>query len=84
MPWWGWITIGALMLAAEMTFVDLEFYLVFLGVSAMLVGAVELAGVAAPVWAQWLLLGGLSLGSLVLFRHRVYVHMPPPPEGEVQ
>ncbi len=35
MPWWGWVTIGALLLVAEMTIVDLEFYLIFLGIAAL-------------------------------------------------
>jgi hypothetical protein len=83
MPWWGWITIGALMLAAELAYVDLEFYLVFLGISALLVGSVELAGLPTPWWAQWLGFAALSVGSLVLFRQRVYVLMRPPPEDEV-
>jgi membrane protein implicated in regulation of membrane protease activity len=84
MPWWGWISIGALMLAAEMAFVDAEFYLVFLGVSALLVGGVDLAGTTLPYWAQWLLFAGLALGSLVFFRHRVYGAMHPPPDGAIQ
>jgi len=84
MPWWGWITIGTLMLAAELAFVDAEFFLVFLGVSALLIGGVELSGTVLPWWGQWLLFAALSIGSLVLFRQRVYVLMRPPPEGDVQ
>ena len=84
MPWWGWITIGALMLAAELAFVDAEFFLVFLGVSALLVGSVELSGTLLVWWGQWLLFAALSIGSLVLFRQRVYGLMRPPPEGDVQ
>ena len=48
MPWWGWITVGALLLVAEITIVDLEFYLVFLGVSALAVGLSLVAGFAMP------------------------------------
>lgn len=84
MPWWGWITVGALLLAAEISFVDFEFYLVFLGISALLVGGLELAGVAMPFWLQWLVFAGLALGSLAIFRQRVYKMMRTPPEGEVQ
>ena len=50
MPWWGWITDGALLLAAEMTIVDLEFYLVSLGVSGFVVGLLGLAEVSMPFW----------------------------------
>jgi len=84
MPWWGWITIGALMLAAELAFVDAEFYLVLLGVSALLVGGADLAGIHMVWWAQWLAFAGLSVGSLVVFRQRVYSLLRPPPEEDVQ
>ena len=63
MPWWGWITIGAMLLLAEMTVVDLEFYLLFLGFSALLTGAVVISGVALPFWAQWLLFGHGATGG---------------------
>jgi len=72
MPWWGWITVGALLLAAEMGLVDAGFYLVFLGVAALVVGLAELGGAGAPVWLQWLLFAGLAVASLVLFRKRLY------------
>ncbi|MAG33299.1 MAG: hypothetical protein CL908_20680 [Deltaproteobacteria bacterium] len=83
MPWWGWITIAAILLVAEMTIVDLEFYLVFLGVSALIVGLIDLSGVVLPFWLQWLVFAVLAIGSLVFFRHRVYRKLRPPPEGEI-
>jgi membrane protein implicated in regulation of membrane protease activity len=84
MPWWGWVTIGAMLLIAEVSFVDLEFYLIFLGISALLVGALDLAGVAMPFWMQWVVFAVLAVASLVIFRQRVYTKLRPPPEGEVQ
>ena len=72
MPWWGWITVGALLLAAELSFVDAGFYLVFLGVAALVVGLVVLFGVGGPVWLQWLLFAVLAVGLLVFFRGRLY------------
>jgi membrane protein implicated in regulation of membrane protease activity len=72
MAWWGWIAVGALLLSAEMGFVDAEFYLVFLGLSALLVGLLSLAGLAGPAWTQWLLFAAAAAASLVLFRGRVY------------
>jgi membrane protein implicated in regulation of membrane protease activity len=87
MPWWGWITVGALLLVAEMTIVDLEFYLVFLGVSAFAVGLVSLvspAGIELPYFVEWLVFAGLSVFSLVVFRQRVYSKLRPPPEGEIR
>ena len=41
MPWWGWIALGTLLLSAELAFVGAEFYLGFLGISALLVGMLE-------------------------------------------
>ena len=72
MPWWGWIAMGAMLFVAEMGFVDMEFYLVFLGVSALAVGAAGLAGLELPFWGQWLAFAALVLVSLGLFRKRVY------------
>ncbi len=83
MPWWGWITVGALLLVAEMTIVDLEFYLVFLGVSALVVGLALVSGLALPVWVQWLAFAGLALVSLFVFRQRVYAKLRPPAEGAI-
>ena len=72
MPWWAWMLAGGLLLAAEMGLVEAEFYLVFLGVSALLVGVLGLTGLDAPVWLQWLLFSALAVVSLVFFRQRVY------------
>lgn len=84
MPWWGWITVGALLLVAELTFVDFEFYLVFLGISALLVGMLALGGMSMPFWLQWGVFGLLALASLVFFRRNVYRLLRPPVEGSVQ
>lgn len=84
MPWWGWITVGALLLVAEITIVDLEFYLVFLGVSAFLVGLAQIAGLGLPFWAQWLAFAVLAIVSLVVFRQRVYAKLRPGAGGEIR
>ena len=84
MPWWGWITIGALLLAAEMTVVDLEFYLVFLGASAFIVGLLGMAGVPMPIWLQWIVFAVLAVASLVYFRQRIYKKLRPPPDAEIR
>jgi len=71
MPWWGWILLGAALLGSEL-FVTTGFYLVFLGVAALAVGALELVGIAQPAWSQWLSFGALSVVFLVGFRRRVW------------
>ena len=83
MPWWGWITVGTLLLVAEITIVDLEFYLVFLGVSALAVGLALVAGLALPFWLQWLAFAALAIVSLVVFRRRIYAHLRPGAEGSI-
>ena len=76
MVWWGWIVVGALLLSAEL-FVPTDFFLVFLGVAALLVGGVGLSGLALPVWGQWLLFAALSLVLLVAVRGRLKRRMLP-------
>ncbi|MCR9096083.1 MAG: NfeD family protein [bacterium] len=84
MPWWGWITVGALLLVAEIAIVDLEFYLVFLGASALLTGLVMLGGATLPIWGQWLLFAALATASFGFFRKALYTRLRPPPDGEIR
>jgi membrane protein implicated in regulation of membrane protease activity len=69
MSWWGWVVIGAILLGAELFVVEADFYLVFLGISAVLVG---LIATPMPMWAQWLTFAAVSLVSMLFFRRRVY------------
>jgi len=75
MTWWGWMIIGAILFGAELFAVDAQFYLVFLGLSAALVGLLGLAGTDMQEWAQWLLFAALSLASMVTFRKSLYERM---------
>jgi membrane protein implicated in regulation of membrane protease activity len=72
MQWWAWITVGALLLGSELTFVNAQFYLVFVGAAALLVGFLDLAGVIPADWIQWSLFSVLAIASLLAFRRRVY------------
>ena len=49
MPWWAWIVLGALLLAVEMV-APMDFYLAFLGLSAVLTGAIVAFGLREPAW----------------------------------
>jgi len=71
MTWWGWIIAGAILLGAELAFVNAQFYLVFIGGAAILVG---LASLVVPLaeWLQWGLFGLLAILSMVTFRSRIY------------
>jgi len=63
MPWWGWVAAGMMMLVAELALVDAAFYLVFRGVSALLVGTPDLPGISLPFWMQWTLFAVLVIAS---------------------
>ncbi len=71
MTWWGWIIAGAILLGAELSFVNAQFYLVFVGSAALLTGVASLLAPLAP-WLQWALFGSLALVSMVGFRSRLY------------
>lgn len=72
MPWWGWLVVGIGLLGVEMFVVDAQFYLVFLGVAAAVVGLIGLSGVVLPDWAQWLTFSALAIVTMLAFRRRVY------------
>ncbi len=72
MPWWGWMVVGMLLLAAELFIVEADFFLVFLGVAAILTGLLGLAVPALAEWVQWLIFAALALTAMLLFRKRVY------------
>ncbi|MGB5335842.1 MAG: NfeD family protein [Woeseiaceae bacterium] len=72
MTWWAWMIIGAVLLGAELFAIDAQFYLVFLGVSAALVGFLGLFGIALPEWAQWMAFAAFALISFFTFRKSLY------------
>jgi membrane protein implicated in regulation of membrane protease activity len=80
MPWWGWIVVGASLLVSEIV-VDAQFYLIFLGASAIIVGVSLLAGIPAPEWLQWLMFAALSAFTFVTFRSKVYGALRGNPPG---
>ena len=69
---WGWVVAGVALLALELLGIDAQFYLVFLGAAAIVVGVLTLVGPDVPVWSQWLAFGILSLIAMIGFRRRVY------------
>jgi membrane protein implicated in regulation of membrane protease activity len=72
MLWWHWMILGAVILGAELFAIDAQFYLVFLGVSAALVGLAGLVGISMPEWVQWTTFATLSLISFFTFRKVLY------------
>lgn len=75
MAWWGWMIFGALLLGAELLGVDAAFYLVFIGIAAVITGLIEVAGAGLDAWVQWILFSVISLVLMVLFRKKVYVKL---------
>jgi len=71
MSWWGWIIAGAILLGAELAFVNAQFYLVFIGSAAILTGLATRVLPVAP-WVQWALFAILAIVSMVTFRNRLY------------
>ena len=72
MQWWAWVAVGAILLGSELAFVDAQFYLVFLGLAALIVGLLDVAGLPLAVWAQWLVFTVLAVVSMFGFRQRIY------------
>ncbi len=72
MPWWAWLVLGIGLLGVEMFVIDAQFYLVFIGLSAAVVGLLGLAGIQLPDWAQWLIFSGLAIVAMFAFRRRLY------------
>ena len=67
MVWWYWMVLGLALLAAEMTTPG-GFYILFFGLSALLVGTLAGLGIVNVDWLQWLLFSVIAIGSLLLFR----------------
>ena len=72
MAWWGWAVIGILLLCAELFAIDAQFYLIFIGAGAIVVGLIGLAGIDFPIWAQWLLFAVLSITAMLTVRRHLY------------
>ena len=72
MPWWGWLIIGFGLMAAELLGIEAAYYLIFVGVAAILTGLAGLVGLELPIWGQWLAFSILAIASMVLFRRKLY------------
>lgn len=70
MPSWIWILTGLVLLGVEAVTPG-GFFMLFFGLSAVLVGALAGLGAAGPAWMQWLLFSAFSIVFLLLVRPRV-------------
>ncbi|HKE96253.1 MAG TPA: NfeD family protein [Povalibacter sp.] len=82
MPWWAWLVLGIGLLGVELLVIDAQFYLVFLGASAAVVGLVTFV-IPLPQWLQWLAFAVLSVCTMVAFRRRLY-HLVRERSGHVE
>ncbi len=81
MAWWGWMIVGVALLGTELLFIDAQFFLVFLGLAAVVVGLAALFGLGGPEWVQWILFGILALIFMFGFRGRLYSKLRGNPPG---
>lgn len=72
MTWWAWVIAGAIFLGAELGFISAQFYLVFIGVSAIAVGVIDFFVPSLAAWALWALFAAFSLVTLTAFRRAIY------------
>jgi membrane protein implicated in regulation of membrane protease activity len=75
MNWWSWMIGGAILLGAELGLVNAQFYLVFIGGAALLVGLVSVMIPALAPWAQWALFAILAVVSMLSLRRRLYLRL---------
>jgi membrane protein implicated in regulation of membrane protease activity len=67
MIWWYWVLLGLALAAIELATPG-GFFFIFFAVAALLLGLLELAGLVAADWAQWVLFSVLSVVCVALFR----------------
>ena len=67
MQWWHWAVLGLALGLFELATPG-GFFILFFGIGALLVGVLSLAGVAGPLWLQWVLFTVFSVTTLLLFR----------------
>ena len=72
MAWWSWGILGMALLCVELLAVDAQFYLVFAGAAAILVGLLGLVGIDLPVYLQWLLFAVLAIATMFTVRGKIY------------
>ena len=67
MIWWYWILLGLVLAAIELATPG-GFFFIFFAVSALALGTLELAGLVATDWVQWVLFSVLSVVCIAVFR----------------
>ena len=83
MEWWSWCILGVVLLGVELLALDAQFYLVFAGLAAIVVGVLNLVGVELPAAGQWLLFAALAIAAMFTLRRPIYAKIMNKPFGNV-
>jgi membrane protein implicated in regulation of membrane protease activity len=83
MNWWGWCILGLVLFGVELFAVDAQFYLIFAGIAALLVGLLGLTGIDLPVWAQWATFAILAIVAMFSVRKQLYLKLMSKPMDNV-
>ena len=83
MAWWGWCIFGVVLLGVELLAVDAQFYLVFAGLAAVVVGLLGLVGLELPIAGQWLLFAVLAVTAMFTLRRPIYAKLMNKPFSNV-
>jgi membrane protein implicated in regulation of membrane protease activity len=83
MQWWTWFVLGTLLLAIELFAIDAQFFLIFIGAAAIVVGLIGMLGINLPVGLQWVLFAGLSIAALATMRRQIYAKIRSRPLASV-
>lgn len=67
MTWWLWEVLGLVLAAIELVTPG-GFFVIFFGVSAIVIGGLVLARLLTTLWVEWLLFTVIALVALRLFR----------------
>src|SRR5262252_5575014 len=72
MIWWKWFVIGTVLLGIELFAIDAQFFLIFIGAAAIVVGLIGMLGIDLPPWLQWILFAALAVAGVVTMRKQIY------------
>jgi membrane protein implicated in regulation of membrane protease activity len=83
MQWWTWFVLGTLLLAIELFAIDAQFFLIFIGAAAIVVGLIGMLGIQLPGWLQWLLFAALAVAAMATMRRQIYAKLRKRPHSTV-
>ncbi len=84
MAWWGWCIFGVVLLGVELLAVDAQFYLVFAGLAAIVVGLLGLVGLELPIAGRsGCSFAVLAVTAMFTLRRPIYARLMNKPFGNV-